>query len=143
MDYVLDIYRQMFASLKRGNHRGVFSNAKPIYLISLIDYLPALKENEFKWGDKAFLTTYLSNTTQLVASPPTPIIKPFFHLSSEPFYTLVWRENPPDKLLKFPSARLLKDYLDYAKLDDELWKLLQDESSRLFLRECIIKNYFD
>lgn len=143
MDYVLDIYRQMFASLKRGNHRGVFSNANPIYLISLIDYLPALKENEFKWGDKAFLTTYLSNTTQLVASPPTPIIKPFFHLSSEPFYTLVWRENPPDKLLKFPSARLLKDYLDYAKLDDELWKLLQDESSRLFLRECIIKNYFD
>lgn len=143
MDYVLDIYRQMFASLKRGNHRGVFSNAKPIYLISLIDYLPALKENEFKCGDKAFLTTYLSNTTQLVASPPTPIIKPFFHLSSEPFYTLVWRENPPDKLLKFPSARLLKDYLDYAKLDDELWKLLQDESSRLFLRECIIKNYFD
>lgn len=143
MDYALDIYRQMFASLKRGNHRGVFFNAKPIFLISLIDYLPSLKENEFKWGDKAFLATYLSNTAQLAVSPPTPIIKPFFHLSSEPFYTLVWRENPPDKLLKFPSARLFKEYLDYAKLDDELWKLLQDESSRLFLRECIIKNYFD
>lgn len=143
MDYALDIYRQMFASLKRGNHRGVFSNAKPIFLISLIDYLPSLKENEFKWGDKAFLATYLSNTAQLADSPPTPIIKPFFHLSSEPFYTLVWRENPPDKLLKYPSPRLFKEYLDYAKLDDELWKLLQDESSRLFLRECIIKNYFD
>lgn len=119
MDYALDIYRQMFASLKRGNYRGVFSNAKPIYLISLIDYLPTLKENKFKWGDKTLLTIYLNNTAQLIAFPFTPMIKPFFHLSSEPFYTLVWRENPLDNLLKYPSARLLKEYLDYAKLDDE------------------------
>lgn len=143
MDYALDIYRQMFASLKRGNYRGVFSNAKPIYLISLIDYLPTLKENKFKWGDKTLLTIYLNNTAQLIAFPFTPMIKPFFHLSSEPFYTLVWRENPPDNLLKYPSARLLKEYLDYAKLDNELWELLQNESNRAYLRECIIKNYFN
>lgn len=74
---------------------------------------------------------------------PTPMWKPFFYLSSEPFYALVWRENPPYNLLKHPSAKLLKEYLDYAKLDDELWKLLQDESNRAYLRECIIKNYFN
>lgn len=48
MDYALDIYRQMFASLKRGNYRGVFSNAKPIYLISLIDYLPNTSVNFYR-----------------------------------------------------------------------------------------------
>lgn len=143
MDYALDIYRQMFASLKRGNYRGVFSNAKPIYLISLIDYLPTLKENKFKWGDKTLLAIYLNNMAQLIAFPFTPMIKPFFHLSSDPFYTLVWRGNPPDNLLKRPSTRLLKEYLDYAKLDDELWELLQDKSNRAYLRECIIKNYFN
>lgn len=143
MDYTLEIYRQMFASIKRGNYRGVFSNAKPVFLISLIDVVPTIQENKFKWGDKVFLAVYSNNNEKFGYTTPTPLYLPFFHLSSEPFYTFVWRENPPDNLLKHPSARLLKEYLDYAKLDDELWELLQNESNRAYLRECIIKNYFN
>lgn len=143
MNYALDMYRLMFASLRRGNIKGVYSKAKPIFLLTLLDYIPLLGENKIKWGDKTYCENYLRIYEIEENQKPTPLWKPFFYLSSEPFYTLVWREDPPDKLLKFPSARLLKEYLDYAKLDDELWKLLQDESNRAYLRECIIKNYFN
>lgn len=143
MNYVLDMYRLMFASLRRGNIKGVYSKAKPIFLITLLDYTPFCGDNKIKWGDITFYENYLRNYDIEENQKPTPLWKPFFYLSSEPFYSLVWRENPPDKLLKYPSARLLKEYLDYAKLDDELWELLQDESNREYLRESIIKNYFN
>lgn len=42
------MYRQMITSLKRGNTKGVFSNAKPIFIISLIDFIPHLRENKLK-----------------------------------------------------------------------------------------------
>lgn len=143
MNYVLDMYRLMFTSLRRGNTQGVYSKAKPVFLITLLDYIPLYEDNKLKWGDELFHENYLHNFEMEENQKPTPMWKPFFYLSSEPFYTLVWRENPPCNLLKHPSAKLLKEYLDYAKLDDELWKLLQDESNRAYLRECIIKNYFN
>jgi predicted restriction endonuclease len=143
MNSVLDIYRLMFASLRRGNTMGVYSKAKPIFLITLIDYILLCKDNKFKWGNKQFQEKYLCNYNMGENLIPTSLWKPFFYLSSEPFYSLVWRESPPNKLLKSLSARLLKEYLDYAKLDDELWELLKDESNRLYLRDSIIKNYFD
>ena len=113
------------------------------HLITLIDYILLCKDNKFKWGNKQFQEKYLCNYNMGENLIPTSLWKPFFYLSSEPFYSLVWRESPPNKLLKSLSARLLKEYLDYAKLDDELWELLKDESNRLYLRDSIIKNYFD
>ena len=142
-NYALELYRQMFVSVKRGNSKGVFSHAKPIFLITIIDSIPnALKKNNLLWGNKVFDALYIKNWTELSSQKITPIWKPFFYLSSEPFYELRWLEKPPDSSLNFPSGKVLKDFLNYAKLDDELWKLLQDESNRSYLRECLIKYYF-
>ena len=62
-------------------------------------------------------------------------------MSSEPFYDLIWQEPPNEKLLKHPSGKLLKEHLSFAKLDDELWELLQIPENREYLRNCIINQY--
>ena len=140
--FVLDMYRQMFASLRRGNIKGVYSNAKPIFLISIIDYITHLKNpNHFIWGDKNFEDIYISNFKIYDSSVPTPLWKPFYYMSSEPFYDLIWQEPPNDKLLRRPSGKLLKGHLSFAKLDDELWDLLQAPENIEYLRNCIINQY--
>ncbi len=140
-NYTLELYRQMVVSLKRGNTKGVFSNAKPVFLISLIDYIPTLKHNKIRWGIPEFEVVYLKIFSEFTKDKPTPLWKPFFYMSSEPFYELIWKESPPEKSLKFPSRKTLNDFLNYATLDDELWELLQDERNREYLRNCIIEYY--
>lgn len=46
MNYVLDMYRLMFTSLRRGNTQGVYSKAKPVFLITLLDYIPLYEDNK-------------------------------------------------------------------------------------------------
>ena len=95
--YVLDMYRQMFASLRRGNIKGLYSNAKPVFLLSIIDYITHLENpNHFIWGDKNFENIYISNFKIYDCSAPTPFWKPFYYMSSEPFYNLIW-QKPPNK----------------------------------------------
>lgn len=140
--YALDMYRQMFASLRRGNIKGVYSNAKPIFLLSIIDYTTHLENpNHFVWGDKALENIYISNFKAYDTAVPTPFWKPFYYMSSEPFYDLIWQEPPNEKAIKHPSGKTLKDFLSFVKLDDELWELLQDPGNREYLRNCIIKHY--
>lgn len=143
MNYSLEFYRQMFCCLKRGNTKGIFSNAKPIFLITLIDYPKILLNNKLVWLDNEFKMSYEETFKEMDTAKVTPIWKPFYYMSSEPFYSLYWKIKPPEKLLKHPSGRILKEFLDYAKLDDELWELLQDKNNRIYLRESIINHYFD
>lgn len=141
MDYNLELYRQMFISLKRGNTHGVFSKAKPILLLSIIENINFIYHNKIPWRDLNIVSSYTAIYQKFSETKPTPIWKPFFYLNSEPFYELIWNENPTEKELKFPSGQVLSRYLAYAKLDDELWDLLQDESNREYLKDVIIKTY--
>lgn len=69
-------------------------------------------------------------------------IRPFFHLSSAPFYHLIWKqESESPKKSTTPSAKYLRENLLYAKLDDELWELLQDAESREYIKQNIIRRY--
>lgn len=137
------MYRQMFVALKRGNSKGVYSNAKPILLITLIDYVPNLKSNKLTWGNKEFEDIYVNNYIQLDNKVKiTPLSLPFYFLSSEPFYEIVWHALPPIKSLKCPSSKTLRTYVNYARLDEQLWELLKNEEHRMFLRDSIVNKYF-
>ena len=69
-------------------------------------------------------------------------VRPYFHLCSAPFYHLIWQEGvkPPSNSAT-PSAKYLRENLLYAKLDDELWALLQEAESREYLKRSIIHCY--
>ena len=40
-----------------------------------------------------------------------------------------------------PSAKYLREHLQYAKLDDELWELLQDAENREYFKQNIMNRY--
>ena len=69
-------------------------------------------------------------------------LKPFYHLASSPFYHLIWkRDFESPSMSSSPSAKYLRENLLYAKLDDELWELLQDAENRDYIKQNIISRY--
>ncbi|MDY6293224.1 MAG: hypothetical protein SPL78_03860 [Bacteroidales bacterium] len=141
MNYKLELYRQMVVTMKRGNFRGVVSNAKPIFLLSLIELVPFCC-NKIMINNTMLSDIYIENRDLFKGVKSTPMVAPFFHLNSEPFYHLVWKKgvNPPPNAAS-PSAKFLREHLQYAKLDDDLWELLQDKSNREYLKNAIINQY--
>lgn len=133
----------MLQKISRGNYRGSFSNAKPIYVITLIKIIELLNKNVILFPNKDINDLYQINKELYDRNCNTPLIAPFFHLDSEPFYELVWKDEtrPPTKS-HTPSAKYLRENLAYAKLDDDLWKLLQDPENRAYLKQVIIDRYF-
>lgn len=72
----------------------------------------------------------------------TLFYKPFFHLSKDTFYNLVWKKDrEPPKGCHTPSAKYIRENIAYAYLDPELWDLLQDAEVRSEFREAIINHY--
>lgn len=142
--YALDLYRQMFLSIKRGSHNGCKSIAKPIFLISLIDTLPFMQKNLFEVNNPKLIEVYKVDMMQYGQNIKTPMSLPYFHLHSEPFYNILWKD--PERTIKLahsPSSKVLSEYTSGATLDKELWELLQDEGNRNYLRKCIIENFLN
>ena len=69
-------------------------------------------------------------------------IRPYYHLNCSDFYHLVWKEeNRPPIKGHTPSAKYLQEHLLYAKLDDDLWELLQNAEYREYIRKSIITRF--
>ena len=139
MDYTLELYRQMFTSLKRGNSCGSVSNAKPVYLMTLIEIIPALKDNLVRIDNPVLKECYQTNTKLFQRDKKTQLSVPYFHLRTAPFYEILWRDGKLPAAT--PSAKFLKEHTLGARLDDDLWNLLQEPANREYLRGCIIKQY--
>lgn len=142
MNYSLETYRIMLTSVKRGRSKVGYSKAKPLFLITLIDFVPFCKGNEIHFGDTTFADFYKNNQEFFAKDCATPMEVPFYHLKSESFYNLVWKNPSVTSIIKHtPSAKFLREHLLYAKLDDDLWELLQDQSNREYLKNAIINQY--
>ena len=142
MNYSLDIYRLMLTSLKRGMARVGHSKAKPLFLITLIDFVPFCKGNQIPFEVSMFSDFYKNNKDFFAKDCATPFEVPFYHMQSEPFYNLVWKHPGVASNIKHtPSAKFLRENLLFAKLDDELWELLQEPSNREYLKNAIINQY--
>lgn len=131
-------------SMKRGIAYGKHSNAKPILILSVMDGIE--KGNII--GNKIMYAKQLENSYLGFCNQYEPNVrytlffKPFYHLSRESFYSLVWKDKKePVKNCHTPSAKYLRENLDYAYLDPELWDLLQNPQVRSEFRELIINHY--
>jgi len=142
--FSLKLYNDMLLSIKRGNGISGKSNAKPIFILSVIECvsLCKLRENIIMWNDENLLECYSSFHRYFHEDNKSPMTVPFYHLGSSPFYHLVWKENRPPIKGNTPSEKYLRDNLLYACLDDELWNLLVNADSRECLRKNIILRYF-
>lgn len=70
---------------------------------------------------------------------------PFWHLDSEPFWDLVLAPGHEDKRLSkrlSPSAKQVREWVLYARLEPSLFTALQDGPSRDQLRGALVAAYF-
>ncbi len=136
----LKYYRSALIKTKRGNCRGRIINAKPIFLIALFDQIEKgkIRSNNILY-DSCLKVCY--DQYYLKFEPDmniTPFNKPFFYLQSDGYCHIEWKN---ESQIKSPTTRCLRENVNYATLDNDLWELLQNAKTRNFLRETII-SYF-
>ena len=130
----------------RGNSRGIPVNAKPLFVLALIDGIEggALKDNAVSFPNKELEALYYSICQSYEPGrKASPYILPYFHLVGESYYGIKWKGEKfiPSTHAHSPSAKYLKDNVEYAYLDQTLWDLLQDHNVREEFRTQII-NFF-
>ena len=144
MNFSIQLYKEMLLAIRRGNGVNGKSNAKPLLLLSIIENisLMRLKQNVIMWNDEHLIDSYDGLHRYYNEIGHVPFIVPFYHLCSSEFYHLCCiNENRPPIKGHTPSAKYLRENLLYAKLDDELWDLLQEAENREYLKRCIIERY--
>lgn len=141
----LQYYKIAFLQIKRGNYKGIFSNAKPVLCLA---YIEAIEKGMINKNEIPFMDSQLEELYESVFrayckdAVVTPIEMPFFHLNKEPFYSIEWKSGVrPPMQAHSPSSKYLRENVKYARFDNALWDLLQDTECRQALREVIIQNF--
>ena len=145
MDSYLAIYTDMLLSLQLGNYRGIVSLSKPLYVLAIIASIKSIENNRI-YIDNLVIERQFKKLYQRFqgdfAYTRAAYIAPFFHLASSEFYHLMWNDKvEPPSMSSTPSVKYLREHLQYAKLDDKLWELLQDTDNREYFRRNIINRY--
>lgn len=145
---LLPIYTEMMLSIHTGSINGKVALSKPLYITSIVEAIEwdALTENEIMISNefirKRFGQLYEQVNGNKKGYEVSFFVRPFFHLSSASFYHLIWKQEVElSKMASTPSAKYLRENLLYAKLDDELWELLQDAENRNYIKQNIISRY--
>ena len=145
---LLSTYTEMMLSIHTGSINGKVALSKPLYITSIIEAIEwdALTENEIMISNefirKRFGQLYEQVNGNRKGYEVSFFVRPFFHLSSASFYHLIWKQGVElSKMASTPSAKNLRENLLYAKLDDELWELLQDAENRDYIKQNIISRY--
>ena len=143
-------YIDQFSNLNVRILHGDSAPHKPILLLTIISLIESgdIWKNAIYPTDKikaifeALWMNYVRNNTQFVIAPWTP----FWHMKNEPF----WHFKPKqlgfdiDSLVdtgQTASIGQIRDHIDYAYLDQELYDILQDKEFRNILKRQLIETY--
>ena len=142
----LDYYISCFKKLKRAPNLGGAPH-KPILLLSVIDCFDAGYINSEKIYITAELMAYFkSNWNFYVMTKHTMnFTLPFFHMSREPFWTLVEKRGYDIELTSknsIKSFNALYRTTEYAEIDKELAILFMNTEARYILKEALLELYF-
>lgn len=146
MSLLFSYYKSIVLSIHRGIAFGSPSNAKPLLLLAIIKGIEEgqiignkIEFNEKIGHDYKMLCKSLEPTRKAA-----PIFKPFYHSAREEYYNLKWKDGvTPTHKWHTPSAKFLREHLDFAYLDDNLWEILQEQDARKAFKESIITKYFN
>lgn len=143
-------YIDQFANLNVLIRNGVSAPHKPILLLTIISLIESgdIWENAIRPTDKvraifeALWMNHVHKESPFAIAPWTP----FWHLKNEPF----WHFKPKklgfdiDNLVgpgQTASIGQIRDNIDYAYLDTELFEILQDKEFRVILQRQLIETY--
>lgn len=138
MSLKLDLYIDDILRVKCAYSHGNRIMAKPILLFTVIAYVNSgvITENKILFNN-LLADFYKTIWNMFCKIDATPMWKPYYHLSSDGFWHLKWKENSTHKPAN--SAKFIRDNIEYAYFDDELWELLQEEETRTKLLNVLVK----
>ncbi|MFN6559952.1 MAG: HNH endonuclease [Nostoc sp. ChiSLP01] len=139
----LDYYYKSFSQLnvssssKRGN-----AHYKPILVLTVIDLITrgVINDNQIPVSEELIQTFERYWSILGSKSYKGGLHYPFFHLQSEGFWHLVFK--PEFKGLQPKTTNKLKEAVEYAYLDNELFNFLQDEFLRQELIDSLVTTFF-
>ena len=145
----LAYYRQRFAALKVDQAHGGKSKLQPILLLSIIDLIAqgVIRENRIYVSDELVKTfeKYWDILYPSHRSEYYPFYYPFWYLESRGFWhkTLKsgFNDSNPKKRPNI-NDKTLREAVEYASLDDELFNILQEPNSRAELIDTLIDAWF-
>ena len=134
-------YAKRILNIRQAKIRGEVIVAKPVLLLALIDGISKniFIDNEFvlnEWLESRYLMLMREYTRSSQFTNVTGIENPFWHLATDGFWNLQYRQAPLTDAS--PSKRWLKENVEFAYFDEALWILLQNKIWRTQLREYII-----
>ena len=139
-------YCKKFAKLRVDRVRGIAPH-KPILLLSAIALIQQgiIRQNRIFLSPE-LIATFLKYWSFLGSeSHRSDIAQPFFHLQSEGFWHLKAKagfEPVINSKVKIKTLSGLRDSVQYAYFDDELFELIQNLSSRNSLIDILVNNWF-
>ncbi|MCW8876089.1 MAG: HNH endonuclease [Kangiellaceae bacterium] len=142
-----EYYISKLSKLKLNRSGGHPSPHKVCLLLAVIDLVDAGHRNQFTLSDdlKIGFNQYFDRFKQ--GRDSNDIAKPFYHLNGDGFWHFKVSNPKSFKELeskkRSPSQKKINEYIEYAYLDQELYKFLQDDHERIFLREQILDNLDD
>lgn len=130
-------YKNLLLSMKVATFKGTPVIAKPVLMLTILKMI----EDGTLLGNKILFTNelceiYCSIFRIYSSERITPAVYPYYYLNSEEFYYVKGNTNK-----KTPSANFVREQVEFAALDDELWDLLQDPAVRNDYREAIINKF--
>lgn len=142
----LAYYVNKFAKLRVSRSNGVAPN-KPILLLSIIEMVSQgqVRCNQFPLSAE-LIATFLKLWSQLEPVRQPNIGLPFYHLTSDGFWYFQPNfgfESTVIYKAKIVTPGAIRQAVEYAYLDDELWLLLQNESDRTILTHTLINSWFN
>jgi putative restriction endonuclease len=116
---------------------GCIAIAKPVFILTLFKMIEdgCISENKILFTKK-LKEAYKEIFLQYRGAPITLTIYPYYYLDSEDFYHLEGNIH-----IKTPSEKYIRDHIEFASLDIELWDMLQNAEIRDEFRDTIINHF--
>lgn len=134
---LLSLYNDAFASIQCQIYKGKLNIAKPLIIMSMFELI----EQEHVFLNKFYIADIKESYERLQKkySATTPYQYPLYFLENESFYHLKWKNGRIKT--HTPSAKLIRENVEYAYFDNALWDLVQNQEMRNHFR-TIIENYY-
>lgn len=133
------MYKDEFCSLHCQVSSGKTNVAKPLVILAMLLLVRNKKtiENKFEISDIKRIYEELQNSY----GATTPFQYPLYFLENESFYHLKWNER---RIKTYsPSAKIIREHVQYACFDNALWDLLQDDDINELFQTIIKDNYLN
>lgn len=136
-------YTDRIMSIRQAKIRGEVIVAKPVLMLALIDGVDSgvFLNNSFaliEWLEERYQSLIRHYTLSSQFDKPTEINNPFWHLSTDGFWHLQLKTK--GEMRTTPSKAWLKENVNYACFDEDLWVLLQSAEWRARLRDFIVEH---